>query len=114
MSDNSLTLVEDRPEREVRIDVHPDWLCASSRHVVKQRVADAIADGHRRLALSLSGVQFADSSGLGALLSCARAVERAGGEFRLVDVDEDLWALMTHTHLDTVLHCKRVGSPEGV
>ncbi|UED85775.1 STAS domain-containing protein [Streptomyces profundus] len=51
---------------------------------VRQRVHDAVADGHRRLVLDLSEVLFCDSSGVGVLVGARRLMRSCAGELRLI------------------------------
>jgi anti-sigma B factor antagonist len=68
----------------------------------KRAFADAVAAGHRRLAIDLSGVGFVDSSGLSSLVSGLRATRQAGGDLRIAAPNEQLSALLSLTSLDQV------------
>jgi anti-sigma B factor antagonist len=49
---------------------------------LRERLAE-LADGDLTLVLDLSAVDFLDSSGLGALVGAANALQQAGGSLRL-------------------------------
>ncbi|TXS55648.1 STAS domain-containing protein [Streptomyces sp. t39] len=55
-----------------------------SSPVVRQRVHDAVAAGHRDVVLDLSGVHFCDSSGVGVLVAARRLMRSCQGRLRLV------------------------------
>jgi len=52
--------------------------------VLRQRVHDAVADGHRSLVLDLSEVLFCDSSGVGVLIAARRLIRSCQGSLRLI------------------------------
>jgi len=58
------------------IDLH-------SAPVLRDRLSDVFADGARTVVVDLTGVEFLDSSALGALVSAARELTDAGGALRL-------------------------------
>jgi anti-anti-sigma factor len=52
--------------------------------VLRQRVHDAVADGHHSLVLDLSDVFFCDSSGVGVLIAARRLIRSCQGRLRLI------------------------------
>ncbi|MEU1850418.1 STAS domain-containing protein [Streptomyces sp. NPDC019990] len=52
--------------------------------VLRQRVHDAVAEGHHCLVLDLSEVFFCDSSGVGVLIAARRLIRSCQGRLRLV------------------------------
>ncbi len=48
---------------------------------------------HRKLAFDMSAIQFVDSSGLGAIVSCLRQVTAAGGDLKLCGLSRPVRAL---------------------
>lgn len=64
-------------------------------------VESAAAD--LRLVVSLGDVEYIDSSGLGALLTGLRAIERAGGQLRLADASSQVRTVLNLTRLDSLL-----------
>jgi anti-sigma B factor antagonist len=71
------------------------------------RVRDAmqarIASGRARLVLDLSRVEFADSSGLSAVLACVNGARRRGGDVALLSPMPRVRALIELTRLDDVV-----------
>lgn len=51
---------------------------------LRQRVHDAVADGHHSLVLDLSDVFFCDSSGVGVLIAARRLIRSCQGRLRLI------------------------------
>ncbi|MGZ8567290.1 MAG: STAS domain-containing protein [Actinomycetota bacterium] len=51
---------------------------------LRSKVLNLVDDGARNLALELSAVGFMDSSGLGAIMACAKRVQELGGDLVIV------------------------------
>jgi anti-sigma B factor antagonist len=51
---------------------------------LRQRVHDAVAEGHRQLVVDLSEVFFCDSSGVGVLIATRRLIRSCRGRLRLI------------------------------
>jgi anti-sigma B factor antagonist len=79
-----------------RISVGPE---ASA---LREKVAELGAAGKRNLALELSGVDFIDSTGLGALVICATNLRKSGGNVKLVNLNRRNVELLVMTKLATV------------
>jgi anti-sigma B factor antagonist len=72
---------------------------ASVRNEIQQR----IASGTSRLVLDLARVEFADSSGLTAILSCVSSARRQGGDVALLSPMPRVRALIELTRLDDIV-----------
>lgn len=70
---------------------------------VRREVQRVVDEGHTRLALDLSRVEFIDSSGLGALVSGLKTARTAGGDLRLVAASEQVAGVLRLTNLDRIL-----------
>jgi anti-sigma B factor antagonist len=81
-------------------------LIVGNRQEFKQRVIDHIAEGNATIDVDLTDCGYIDSSGLGALFSCAKKCREAGGELTLFGLNEDLRTLLELQRLDT-LFCIR-------
>lgn len=77
-------------------------LIVANRHELKQIVQDALDQGVRHIIIDFTPTAYIDSSGLGALVSMSKRVRQAGGELRLVGLNEDLRSLFELTKLDTL------------
>ncbi|MEN0085399.1 MAG: STAS domain-containing protein [Leifsonia sp.] len=70
---------------------------------VRREIQRVVDEGHTRLALDLSRVEFIDSSGLGALVSGLKTARTAGGDLRLVAASEQVAGVLRLTNLDRIL-----------
>lgn len=70
---------------------------------LRRTVQSVVEDGHTRLAMDLSGVEFIDSSGLGALISGLKTARTAGGDLRLAAATEQVTSVLRLTNLDRIL-----------
>jgi anti-sigma B factor antagonist len=79
--------------REITIVQLPgEQLDASNAKEFKREIAPILA-GASKLVFDLGQLRFVDSSGLGAILSCLRQVNSAGGELRLCGLSKPVRAL---------------------
>ena len=76
-------------------------LDASSAPALKKRMAALIKDGHHRLALYLSAVEFIDSSGLSAMVSALRQLH-GDGDLVLIAPRNTVLSMFKLTRLDRV------------
>jgi anti-sigma B factor antagonist len=63
---------------------------------------DAVVAGHAAIALDMSRLVFVDSSGLGALLSCHRAMNGKKGKLLLFGLNRPVRALFELSRMDRV------------
>lgn len=70
---------------------------------VREVVAEVVAGGARRVVLDLGGVEFMDSSGLGALIGCLKVARRAGGDLRIARVGPRVGMVLELTSMHRVL-----------
>ena len=64
------------------VTVHAEILDANNSDEFKNAVAP-ILESNSRMVLDLGQLQFVDSSGCGAILSCLKALTSAGGDLKL-------------------------------
>ena len=69
---------------------------------LRDKVAELTAAGRRNLVLNLAGVDFIDSTGLGALVMCAMTLRKNGGNVKLVSLNRRNIELLVMTKLATV------------
>jgi anti-sigma B factor antagonist len=84
----------------IRLDGRLDLVTSGE---AKQRMVDAIGDGHRRLVVDMASVDFVDSSGLGAIVGVLKAARLAGGDLRIARPTGQLTSILELTMLDRVL-----------
>ena len=61
-----------------------------------------LEEGKKRILLNLSGVSYVDSSGIGELVSSYTAINKEGGQLKLLNLTQKLRDLLTITKLLTV------------
>ncbi|MBI4899048.1 MAG: STAS domain-containing protein [Actinobacteria bacterium] len=66
-------------------------------------VAQAVASGRTRLVVDLSGVEFMDSSGLGALIGALKTTRQAGGDLRIASPGEQVTMVLQLSNVDRIL-----------
>jgi anti-anti-sigma factor len=93
--------VETRDARTavIRLTGRLDLLSATA---VRQRLAETVAGGQKRLVVDLGAVPFIDSSGLGALIGGLKAARQAGGDLRIARAGDQAVAVLKLTTLDRV------------
>ena len=69
---------------------------------LREKIAELMAAGIRNVVLNLAGVDFIDSTGLGALVVCAISTRKAGGSVKLVNLNRRNIELLVMTKLATV------------
>ncbi|MEM7283944.1 MAG: STAS domain-containing protein [Pseudomonadota bacterium] len=68
----------------------------------KQDVADRVESGVGTLVLDMSEVEFIDSSGLGAVVSCLKLVGSKGGKMSICGLQESTFSMFKLTRMDQV------------
>lgn len=81
----------------------PETLVLANAGRVRDALQERIASDGTRLVLDLSRVEFADSSGLGAILACVNSARRRGGDVALLSPTPRVRALIELTRLDDVV-----------
>ena len=63
-----------------------------------------VLEGHCQVVLDLSRLEFVDSSGLGALLSCLRQVHANGGDLKLCGISKPVRSLFELVRMHRLFH----------
>jgi len=79
-----------------------DALWSASGVVLGKVIRELLKKGERKILLNLKGVTFVDSSGIGELTGALTAVQRQGGELKLVNPSPKVVDLLRITRLDTM------------
>jgi anti-sigma B factor antagonist len=69
---------------------------------LRQQVSDDIAAGVHNLVLNMAGVDYVDSTGLGALVMSATTLRKSGGNVKLLNLNRRNIELLVMTKLATV------------
>jgi anti-sigma B factor antagonist len=70
---------------------------------LREAVTGVIAAGRPRVAVDLSGVDFMDSSGLGALVGCLKSARQAGGDLRIAAPSAQVLMVLKLSNIDRIL-----------
>ena len=71
---------------------------------IESRITDTADDGVERLILDLSGIEFIDSAGLGALMILFGNMKLRGGQLRLVAPGARVLDVLKLTRTDSILN----------
>lgn len=90
------------------ITLPPGHLDAGNSEDFKRSVAPWL-EGADKVLIDLSGLRFVDSSGLGALLSCLRRLNAAGGDLKVCGLQKQVRLLfeMVRMHRIVEIHNDR-------
>jgi anti-sigma B factor antagonist len=84
------------------LDVKGKVLRGESEAMLRDRIQDLADRGYKRLVINLGGVPYIDSSGLGELVRCFRAMRRTGGRVGLTNLNHRVVDLFRITKLSDV------------
>ena len=70
---------------------------------VESRIDEATGDGTQKLILEISGVDYADSAGIGLFMILYGKMKTIGGQLRIVAPNESVLALFKRTCIDSIL-----------
>jgi anti-sigma B factor antagonist len=77
--------------------------------LLKDRMLELLEKGATQLVLDLEGLEFLDSSGLGAIVSCLRRVKEKKGEIKLAGLREEVRSIFEITRVSRLFHiCETV------
>jgi len=74
----------------------------SEATALREKMAQLSADGTINTVLEMAGVDYIDSTGLGALVMCATSLRKTGGNMKLVNLNRRNIELIVMTKLETV------------
>jgi anti-sigma B factor antagonist len=98
-----MSLIDVKSERGVAVvEMLAKRLDASVAVSFKESVHEVIQSGKTRLVLDMGGVQFVDSSGLGALVSVLKALGPSHGSLSIANVQPSVAGLLKLTRMDKV------------
>lgn len=69
---------------------------------LREKVASLTAEGSKNIILNLAGVDYIDSTGLGAMVMCSTGVRKAAGSLKLMNLNRRNIELLIMTKLATV------------
>jgi anti-sigma B factor antagonist len=69
---------------------------------LRSAIRDLLAKGRKKILLNLAGVGYIDSSGIGELVASFTAINKEGGQLKLLNLTQKLQDLLAITKLLTV------------
>lgn len=84
------------------VDLREKALDASNSEKFKKSIAETLAS-HAKVVIDLSRVEFVDSSGCGALLSCLKQVGDGGGKLNLCGVQKNVERLFELVRMNRII-----------
>jgi anti-sigma B factor antagonist len=66
-------------------------------------VKDLVQNGQKKVIFDASGLEYADSSGIGTLVSCLTQIKNAGGDLRLAGANPRIRRLLNMTGVDKLM-----------
>jgi anti-sigma B factor antagonist len=69
----------------------------------RESIAKVVEGGRARVVVELSGVEFMDSSGLGALVGALKAARQAGGDLRIAAPSDQVEMVLKLSNMDKIL-----------
>lgn len=85
------------------VRVPGEFLDASTVKAFKEGIGRVIDGGADKVVLDMSHLQFVDSSGLGAILSCLRKLNSAGGDLKLIGMTRPVRALFELVRMHRIM-----------
>jgi anti-sigma B factor antagonist len=76
---------------------------ASNSRDFKAKVVPLV-EAHPKVVIDMSAVEFVDSTGLGALVSCLKAASASGGDLRLCNISKPVRILFELTRMHRVFN----------
>jgi anti-sigma B factor antagonist len=74
-----------------------------SAPALREAVTGVVSTGRTHVAVDLSGVDFMDSSGLGALVGCLKSARQAGGDLRIAAPSAQVLMVLKLSNIDRIL-----------
>jgi len=69
---------------------------------LRERVSQVAAEGKKSVILNMAGVDYIDSTGLGAMVMCATSLRKQGGNVKVLNLNKRNLELLVITKLATV------------
>lgn len=98
----SLEIVQQEREGIVILAMKGRITVGPEATALRERVASLSSAGERNLVFNLAGVDYIDSTGLGALVMSASSLRKAGGNVKLVSLNRRTIELLVMTKLATI------------
>jgi anti-sigma B factor antagonist len=97
----SLDIQQHDREGVVLLDMKGRIVVGKEATALREKVAELTGAGQKNLVFNLAGVDFIDSTGLGALVMCVTTMRKLGGTVKLVNLNKRNIELLVMTRLAT-------------
>jgi anti-sigma B factor antagonist len=81
------------------LDLDGNIIMGSGSTQLRETIRRLIQEGKEKIILNLAGVKYIDSSGVGELVSSSVALNRAGGQLKLLNLPEKVEEVMALSSL---------------
>jgi anti-sigma B factor antagonist len=84
------------------VDIRGQMVLGTESTSVRDLIYDLLRNGHKQIVLNLGAVDYIDTTGVGLLVGCFTTVRKQGGEMILLNLPEQVSAVMHTTNLHRV------------
>jgi anti-sigma B factor antagonist len=98
----SLEIQQREKEGIVILDIRGPLTVGEAASALRERLRQVMAGGQQNVILNLKGVDYIDSTGLGAMVICFTSLRKAGGKLVLLNLNRRHIELLILTKLSTV------------
>jgi len=77
-------------------------LTVGEASIIRDKVNELLAKGHKNVIFDLGGVDYIDSTGLGSMVICYTTLKKAGGALKLLNLNKRNIELLLLTKLHTI------------
>ena len=97
-----LEIEQREKEGVVVLDVKGGLVVGDPASALREKLRQLLADKRHNVVLNLAGVDYVDSTGLGAMVVCFTSLRKAGGKLALLNLNRRQIELLVLTKLSTV------------
>ena len=98
----SLEIQQHEHEGVVTLELKGRITVGAEAGLLRENVAAVVAEGKKNIILDMAGIDYVDSTGLGALVVCATSLRKQGGDVKLLNLNKRNLELLVLTKLATV------------
>ena len=96
--------IQVREDGKVQILACQGRMDAQVSGLLKEHIQGLLDKGATELVLDLDGLEFLDSSGLGAIVSCLRRIKEKKGEIKLAGLRPEVRSIFDITRVSRLFH----------
>jgi anti-sigma B factor antagonist len=107
---SSLKITDHQVRDVIVLDIDGDLRIGESCIALHNAIGRLLKEGHNQILLNLAGVAYIDSSGLGEIIASHVALNKNGGQIKLIHLTQRVRELMAITKLLTVFDAYEIES----